>query len=387
MTEPRRVVVIGAGLAGGRTCVALREAGFGGKIVLIGAEEHLPYDRPPLSKSVLVSGGDTGLGYDFDGLAVTVRLSESARDLDLARRLVTTDRGDIRYDVLVAASGARPIRLPGEGRQIYLRTREDAEQLRNGLQPGARVVVIGGGWIGAEVATAALARGCTVTCLEGAEVPLAVQLGPEVAARLLPWWAGVDLRCGVHVREVTRDGVCLVDGTMVPADLVVTGVGVRAVTEWLAGSGLELDHGVAVDCDRRTSDNHVYAVGDVAARWSPRYSARVVGGHWDEAVNGPTAVAASIVGAPKGADDVPYFWSDQFGRKIQYVGQHGPEDRLVLREHDDPAKWGAAWVGADGELRAHLSVGAPRAMVNARQVIEEGRRMDMTSIGSLTALL
>ena len=387
MTGSGRVVVVGAGVAGGRTCVALREAGFGGDIVLVGAEQHPPYDRPPLSKAALLSGGDTTFGYDFDALDVKVRWGEQAESLDLAERLVTTSRGGLFYDVLVAATGAHPVRLPGTGDQNLLRTRDDADRLRHKLEPGARVVIVGAGWIGAEVATAALARGCTVTCLEGAETPLAVQLGHEVASRFLPWWAAADLRCGVQVREVTPDGVVLPDGSSIAADVVVTGVGVRPATQWLTGSGLELDRGVLVDCDRRTSDAHVYAVGDIASRWSPRYQSRVVGGHWDEAIHGPTAAAAAIVGAPKGIDDVPYFWSDQFGRKIQYVGQHSPDDHLVLRTSDDPAKWGAAWVGPDGVLRAHLSVGAPRAMANARAAIDQARRVDVESIRSLTSVM
>jgi NADPH-dependent 2,4-dienoyl-CoA reductase/sulfur reductase-like enzyme len=387
MRDERRVLVVGAGLAGGRTCVALRAAGFSGSITLVGAEPHTPYDRPPLSKAVLATGEDTTLDYDFEALEVTLRLGERAQALDRTQQVVRTDMAEHPYDVLVLATGAEPVRLPGDGRQICLRTREDAAEVHAALVPGARVVLVGAGWIGAEVATAALAHGCSVACLEYAPVPLAAQLGPDVAPRLVPWWEGVDLRTGVRVAEMTAAGVRLGDDTVVPADLVVTGLGVRPATGWLATSGLELDGGVAVDSDRRTSDPNVYAVGDVAARWSPRYAARVTGGHWDEAVNGPGAAAAAIVGAPKGVDDIPYFWSDQFGRKIQYVGQHAPSDRAVFRQHaTDPAKWGVAWLSSDDRLTAHLSVGFPKAVVRARAAIEDRRQVDLRALGSLDAV-
>lgn len=380
------IVVVGAGLAGGRTCVALRQLGHRGPVILIGAEEHLPYDRPPLSKAVLASGADPGLGLELDG--VDVRLGVRATGLDLAATTLTTDAGEVSYDVLVLATGAEPVRLPGEGRQVSLRTREDATLIRAELRPGSRVVLVGAGWIGAEVATAAVAAGCRVTCLEGGAAPLAGPLGAEVAARFLPWWREVDLRTGVQVEEITADGVRLRDQTLAPADLVVTGVGVRPAVGWLAESGLELaGGGVAVDGDGRTSDPAVFAVGDVAARWSPRLGARVHAGHWDEAVNGASAVAQTIVGAAAGADRVPYFWSDQFGRKVQYVGQHGPADRAVLREHDDPEKWGVAWLAEDGRLTAHLNVGYPKAMVQARVAVEEQRRVDDEAVRRLDAAL
>ncbi|MET8217166.1 NAD(P)/FAD-dependent oxidoreductase [Streptomyces hirsutus] len=382
---PQRVVVVGGGIGGGRTCAALRSAGFDGEIVLIGDELHEPYDRPPLTKAFLHGDVDLDLGLGLAELEVSFARDERATGLDLAHRRVTTDRSSHDYDFLVIATGACPVTLPGDGPQVTLRTREDAERLRESLVPGARLVVIGAGWIGAEVSTAALTRGCRVTCVELGAAPLEGPLGPEVGRRLLPWWQDVDLRTSTRVREVSAEGVVLADGELIPADAVVTGVGVRADTDWLARAGLAVEAGgVAVDADRRTSDPHVFAVGDVAARWSDLLGRRVHPGHWDEAVNGALAAAGSIVGTPKSADDVPYFWSDQFGRKLQYVGQRHPGDRVFLREHDDPERWGAAWIDAEGRLSAHLSVGFPRSMVQARVAIAERRIIDLSRVGSLT---
>ena len=381
---PQRVLVVGGGLGGGRTCVALRSAGFTGEIVLVGEELLAPYDRPPLTKACLHQEVDTDLGLGLAELGVDFAPGERAETLDLARRRVWTDRSARDYDFLVVATGARPVTLPGAGPQVTVRTATDADRLRRSMVPGARVVIIGAGWIGAEVATAALSHGCQVTCVELGSTPLEGPLGPTVGSRVLPWWADVDLRTSTAVREVTADGVLLADGELIGADVVVTGVGVRAETGWLAEAGLVVESGaVSVDMDRRTSDPFVFAVGDVAARWSDLLGQRVHAGHWDEAVNGAVAAASAIMGTPKAVDDVPYFWSDQFGRKLQYVGQHRPDDRVTLREHDDPARWGAAWTDAEGRLTAHLSVGFPRAMVQARAAIAERRIVDPGRVGSL----
>lgn len=385
------VVVVGAGMAGARTCSALRAEGHDGEIVLVGQEQHLPYDRPPLSKAALAAEAnstfDTTFDIDYSRLQVKLRLGETATAVDARTRALTTDRGRLTYDALVVATGAAPVRLPGDGEQNLLRTREDAAALRAGLVPGGRVVVVGAGWIGAEVATAAVARGCRVRVLEAAAAPLAGVLGEEVGRRMLPWWRDVDLRTGVRVAEVRDRAVLLTDGTEVSGDLVVVGVGVHPVVGWLAGSGLTIDRAVAVDAGRRSSDSAIYAVGDAAARWSDRYRTRIPAGHWDEAVTGPLAAARSIVGSGPITDDVPYFWSDQFGRKVQYVGHHAPGDRVVVREGGDPNRWAAAWLSPDGVLRAHLSVSAPRHMVHARRAVDEQRTYEPEYLRSLGAVL
>lgn len=365
-----RVVVVGGGLAAARSCTALRRAGFTGELVMVAAERHLPYDRPPLSKDVLRGERDrAGLPFDPEALAVRVRTGTRATGLDLARRRVETTDGAVDFDGLVIATGASPVRLPGDGPQFVLRTLEDAWALRERLRPGTRVVVVGASWIGAEVATAALAAGCRVTCLEAGPAPLAQALGERAGRVFQPWWEGVDLRLGTPVARVRDDGVELADGGTVPADVVITGVGVRPETAWLAGSDLVVDRGVVVDEHLRASAPGVVAVGDVAARWSPRFGTRVVAEHWDDAANAPAvAVAALLAGEDAGDlpvyDPVPYFWSDQFGHKIQYVGHHGRHDRCEIT--DDGA---VRWFDASGRLTAWLGVDRPRDLVAARRAV------------------
>ena len=236
------------GLSGARSCEALRAQGFTGRITLVGQEPDGPYDRPPLSKAVLLgSRDDTKLATDLDVLDVDRRLGVAAMAVRVADYLLQTTDGDIAYDGLVIATGATPIRLPGDGTQHTLRTIHDALQLREKLTPGSRVVIVGASWIGAEVATAALARGCDVTCIEAAATPVAASLGELVGARLLPLWGGVRVVLGAAVAQIGHGAVHLADGTDVPADVVVVGVGVRPETRWLTGSGLTLDRGVVVD--------------------------------------------------------------------------------------------------------------------------------------------
>ena len=383
-----RVVVVGGGIGGGRTCAALRSEGFTGQITLVSAEEHDPYDRPPLSKACLTDSADPGLGIDLDDLEVRVLRGARATELDRETRTVATTDGDLTYDTLVLATGSAPVRLPGDGEQLTLRTREDCEKLRAALQPGARIVIVGAGWIGAEVATAAREFGCSVICVEAGDGPHAGPFGTAVAQRLAAMWEGVDLRTRAGVAAIGDASVRLTDGTLLPTDAVVVGVGARADLDWLADAGLEVDRqGVCVDSDRRTSDPKIYAVGDIASRWSNRLSQRIHTGHWDEATTGAAVVAGSIMQSRKGDDDIPYFWSDQFGCKIQYVGQHRQDDRLVVREHPTTDRWGAVWVDSSNRVTAHLSVGFPRAMVQARTAIAEGREVDTEALTDLTARL
>ncbi|ANY21856.1 NAD(P)/FAD-dependent oxidoreductase [Gordonia terrae] len=383
-----RVVVLGGGIGGGRTCAALRSEGFDGHITLIGGEEHDPYDRPPLSKACLTESADPGLGLDFEELEVSVRRGVWATGLDRGAKIVATTGGDIGYDTLVLATGSAPVRLPGPGEQLTLRTREDAEKLAAVLRPGARMVIVGAGWIGAEVATAAKGFGCSVVCVEAGDGPHAGPFGAAVSQRMAEMWEGVDLRVRTGVAEVEDAGVRLIDGTLLTADAVVVGVGSRADVGWLAAAGLDVDrHGICVDSGRRTNDPSIYAIGDVASRWSDRLSARVHTGHWDEAAVGGAVAARSIMHCDRGTDDIPYFWSDQFGRKVQYVGQHRRGHRLIVRDHPTTDRWGAVWLDECDRVAAHLSVGFPRAMIHARSAIADGRRVDRRTLADLTAPL
>jgi len=260
------VVVVGGGLSGSRTCTELRKQGYPGPIVLLGAETALPYDRPPLSKAVIRGKRESKpLKADYTGLDIDVRLGTVAESLDLTDRRVLTADGPIEFSHLVIASGATPIRLPGRGEQLVLRTDVEAAALRDRLQPGAHVVIVGASWIGAEVASAALERGCRVTGVEYHPAPLAQTFGAHIGGRFAHWWEGAELRTSQRVAGVEPDGVHLEDGEVIAADLVVTGIGVRAATAWLADSGLQLLPAVAIDEYLRTSDRAVYALSDAGA--------------------------------------------------------------------------------------------------------------------------
>jgi NADPH-dependent 2,4-dienoyl-CoA reductase/sulfur reductase-like enzyme len=346
---------------------------------MVTAETHIPYDRPPLSKGILLGAAErTTLEIDYAGLRVDVRTGVRATGLDVAGRILRTDVGDLGWDALVIATGADPIRLPGSGEQVTLRTIDDALALRDRLAPGVRIVVIGSGWIGAEVATAAKARGCDVICLERDELPLARAFGNEVGKRILPWWDGIDLRLRTDVQFVGDTGVQLAGSHSVDADLVVTGIGARPAVTWLAGSGLELDHGLVTDEWLRAAPR-IAAVGDAAAWLSRRYGCRLRVEHWDNAGQAPAiAVAALLADDVCGIepyDPIPYFWSDQLGHKVQYVGRHELEHTVVWRERAD-GTWTCCWLDAQHRLAAALVTDLPRECAQAQALIARGSILD-----------
>ena len=369
--EDGRIVVVGGGLASARLCTVLRRKKFRGSLIVVGAENVPPYDRPPLSKEVLAGKrDDAALAFDVEKLDVDLRLGTRATGLDTHARILTTDTGEIPYDALAIATGAVPTLLPGDGPQLTLRTLADALELRSRLLPGARVVVAGASWIGAEVSTMALADGCRVTCVEYGSEPFVGALGAEVGAALRSWWADVDLRTGTAIASVEPDGVRLDDGQLLAADVVVTGIGVRPDLSWLAGSGLQTDRGVLTDTRCRTNVAGVVALGDVAQRWSHHTGSHGLIGHWDEASMVATAAAASLLDWGQGPehDPVPYFWSDLFGHKLQYVGRHGPEDEVNLERHPDGSLRRVLWSN-DGGLTAWLGVDASKDVVKARMAV------------------
>jgi len=376
----RRVVVVGGGIAGGRVCEALRRKGFAGSLVLVGEEARAPYDRPPLSKQVLTSGlTDTTLPLELP--EVEIRRPVNAEGVDGS--VLRTSAGELGFDTLVVATGATPVRLPGDG-ALTLRTIDDALALRDRLRPGLRLIIVGAGWIGAEVATAAATAGCQVTVIDLDPVPLAVALGAQVAAVLLPWWraAGVGLELGVGVREADADRVALSDGRVLAADLVLVAVGVRPATGWLAGSGVDLDRGVVTDGQcRSVSRDDVFAVGDAAAWHSRRYGRLMRLQHWDDALRAPETVAAVLTGDHDAVHDpVPYIWSDQFGRTIALAGHHDQSDRLIWRGAVRPDDWTACWVDAAGRLRALATVGRPRDLVAGWRRIHTALPCDLATL-------
>ncbi|MGM9383495.1 NAD(P)/FAD-dependent oxidoreductase [Streptomyces antibioticus] len=375
-------------MAGVQTAVALREQGFDGTVTLIGAEPHQPYDRPPLSKAVLLGKAEhSAFDVDFESLGIDLVLGREVLGLRPADRALDTETGPVPYDVLVVATGAEPIRLPGaEGVPgvHLLRTLDDAERLRPVLADRHDVVVVGAGWIGAEFATAAREAGCAVTVVEAADRPLAGALPAEVAAPMTGWYAdaGIDLRTHTRVDRVEPGAVVLDDGSRLPADAVVVGIGARPATGWLTGSGVELGaYGeVVADASLRTSVPEVYAVGDCASFPSGRYGERLLVHHWDNALQGPRTVAANILGAATGRppvvyDPVPYFWSEQFGRFVQYAGHHAAADTTLWRGDPAGPAWTVCWLRED-RLVALLAVGRPRDLAQGRRLIESGTAMD-----------
>lgn len=371
-------------MAGVQTAVALREQGFTGTVTLIGAEPHQPYDRPPLSKAVLLGKAEgSAFDIDFEALDIDLRLGSEALGVRPGDHELDTDAGPVPYDVLVVATGAEPIRLPGaEGVPgvHLLRTLDDADRLRPVLTRQHDIVVVGAGWIGAEFATAAREAGCAVTVVEAADRPLAEALPAEVAAPMAAWYAdsGASLRTGARVERVEPGAVVLDDGSRVPADAVVVGIGARPATAWIAGSGIELGahREIVADDHLRTSLPDVYAVGDCASFPSGRYEERLLVHHWDNALQGPRTVALNIVGqTPAAYDPVPYFWSEQFGRFVQYAGHHTSADTLVWRGAPSGASWSVCWL-RETRLVALLAVGRPRDLAQGRKLIEAGATMD-----------
>ncbi|MFI0158456.1 NAD(P)/FAD-dependent oxidoreductase [Streptomyces albidoflavus] len=390
------MVVVGAGMAGVQTAVALREQGYEGPVTLLGAEPHPPYDRPPLSKAVLLGTAEgSAFDVDFEGLGIGLRLGVAVTGVRPAAHLVDTDAGPVPYTALVLATGAEPLALPGtqDHPAVHLlRTLDDATRLRPVLADRRTVVVVGAGWIGAEFATAAREAGCHVTVVEAAERPLAGALPPEAAEPMAAWYAeqGVELLTGVAVSRVEDHGVRLADGRLLPADAVVVGIGARPATGFLAGSGIALDaHGaVLADGLLRASVPDVYAVGDCASFPSARYGRRLLVHHWDNALQGPRTVAAALTGQePAPYDPVPYFWSEQFGRFVQYAGHHAPEDLLVHRGDPHAAAWSLCWLSPAGALRAVLTVGRPRDLTQGRELIASGAPLAPSRVADPTVPL
>jgi NADPH-dependent 2,4-dienoyl-CoA reductase/sulfur reductase-like enzyme len=344
----RTVAVVGASLAGLSAARSLRKQGYDGRLVVIGDELHRPYDRPPLSKEFLagtLGEADLALESDDEDLGVEWLLGARATGLDRADRAVRlADGREVRADGIVVATGAAARTLPGsEGLAgvHVLRTLDDARALRDELARGGRLVVIGGGFVGAEVASTAYGLGLDVTVIEAAPTPLAGPLGADMGTIVSGLHAdhGVRLLCGVGVKglsgESRVDAVLLEDGRGVPADTVVVGVGARPCVDWLQGSGIELDNGVKCGADGRTSLAGVVAVGDCANWYDPRAGAHRRVEHWTGARERPDAAVATLLagGAVEpGVPRPPYFWSDQYGVKIQFAGHAAGADTVTIEE-------------------------------------------------------
>lgn len=379
----RTVAVVGASLAGLSAARSLRKQGYDGRLVLIGDEPHRPYDRPPLSKEFLagtIGEADLVLEADGEDLRAEWLLGARATGLDRTRRAVRlADGAEVRADGVVIATGAAARGLPGSAGLAgvhTLRTLDDARALRAELARGGRLVVIGGGFIGAEVASTARALGLEVTVVEAAPTPLAGPLGEHMGAVVSGLHAdhGVRLLCGVGVKglggERQVDSVLLEDGRGVPADIVVVGVGARPCVEWLEGSGVALDNGVKCGADGRTSLAGVVAVGDCANWYDPRAGAHRRVEHWTGARERPDAAIATLLagGAVEpGVPRPPYFWSDQYGVKIQFAGHAAGADSVSVEEGAAEDRDVLAVYRRAGRPVAVLGMNRPRSFTRWRR--------------------
>lgn len=379
----RTVAVVGASLAGLSAARSLRKQGYDGRLVVIGDELHRPYDRPPLSKEFLAGTlGEADLALESDGedLSAQWLLGIRATGLDRTERAVRlADGREVRADGVVIATGAAARVLPGtEGLAGVhaLRTLDDARALRDELARGGRLVVIGGGFIGAEVASTAYALGLDVTVVEVAPTPLAGPLGETMGGVVsgLHMDHGVRLLCGVGVKGLSGerrvDAVLLEDGRSIPADIVVVGVGASPCVDWLAGSGVELDNGVKCGADGRTSLAGVVAVGDCANWYDPRAGGHRRVEHWTGARERPDAAVAALLagGAVEpGVPRPPYFWSDQYGVKIQFAGHAAGADSVTVEEGTTDDRNVLAVYRRGGQPVAVLGMNQPRLFMRWRK--------------------
>ncbi len=390
----RPIVIVGASLGGAKAAQALREAGYTGGIVLIGEEHERPYERPPLSKGYLLGKSSREKIYVhppqwYAEHDVTLRLGTRVVSIDPAAHTVTlADNGQVEYAKLLLTTGSVPRRLPVPGGDFggvhYLRRVEDSERIRKEFRPGARIVVIGAGWIGLETTAAARTAGAEVTVLEAAELPLLRVLGREVAQVFADLHRdhGVDLRFGVKVAELTGadgrvTGVRLADDTVVPADAVVVGVGIAPDTELAETAGLVVDNGIKTDEHLRTSDPDIHAAGDVANAFHPQLGRHIRVEHWANAVNQPQTAARAMLGEDAVYDRVPYFFSDQYDLGMEYVGwvEPGGYDRVVFRGDPATREFIAFWLG-EGKVLAGMNVNVWDVTDPIRSLIRSGRVVD-----------
>jgi 3-phenylpropionate/trans-cinnamate dioxygenase ferredoxin reductase subunit len=409
MPDDTSYVIVGASLAGAKAAETLRAEGFTGPIVLVGTEHELPYERPPLSKDYLLGKAerDSIFVHPAQWYAdnnIDLRTGVTVTEIDrAAHAVVLADGTRIEYGKLLLTTGSSPRRLTIEGADLsgvhYLRSVGDSDRLKAAFGEGVRVAVIGAGWIGLETAAAARNAGADVTVLEMAELPLLRVLGREVAAVFadLHREHGVDLRFGIQVAAITGEGgkatgVRLGDGSTVPADIVVVGIGVTPNVELAQAAGLKVDNGVRVDAGLCSSDPHIYAAGDVASAYHPVLGQHIRVEHWANALNQGPAAGKSMLGQDVAYDRVPYFFSDQFDLGMEYSGYVEPDGyaQVVFRGDVPGREFIAFWLDGADRVLAGMNVNVwdvtdpIQALVRAARPVDPAALADPSvDLGSL----
>jgi 3-phenylpropionate/trans-cinnamate dioxygenase ferredoxin reductase subunit len=387
-------VIVGAGMAGGKAAETLREEGFDGRVVLIGSEPERPYERPPLSKDYLRGESERAAVYLqedaswYEQHEIELRASTSVDSLDVGERAVVLEGGErVDYDALLLATGAEPRRLTVPGADLegvhVLRTLEDCDALRGVLDRGGRLVVVGAGWIGCEVAASARQRGMEVAVIEPQSVPLERVLGAELGAfyRDVHLDHGVVLGLGTGVEAIEGAGrverVRASDGETFEADAVLIGVGVTPRTA-LAGGVLDVDDGILVDAGLRTSVEGVFAAGDVASQDHPLLG-RLRVEHWANALEQGPAAARAMLGQDVSYDRVPYFFSDQYDVGMEYAGHSRPDDDVVFRGDPATREFVAFWL-RDGRVAAGMNVNVWDVNEHIQALVRSGMTVDVARL-------
>ncbi|MDT9664152.1 FAD-dependent oxidoreductase [Rhodococcus qingshengii] len=395
MSTNRRFVIVGGGLAGAKIAEALRDRDFDGEITVLSEEDHLPYERPPLSKEFFA--GKKTLpeftvhdGEWFRDHHVDLRPGTTATAIDPAAHTVSLPDGStISYDKLALATGSRSRRLdiPGSDAEgvHYVRTVDQAAALLRTLAADKKLVVVGAGWIGLEIAASARGFDVDVTVLEHAGLPLESTLGPEMGEvfAALHRQNGVDLRTGTDVTAISVDGghasgVTLIDGTVIPADAVLIAVGALPNTELASEAGIDVENGVLVDAGLQSSDPDVVAVGDIAAAQHPILNARIRVEHWANALNQPETAAETMLGRPAEYVRMPYFFTDQYDLGMEYVGHapHGGYSRVVTRGDVDKREFLAFWLDSANKVLAGMNVNIWDAGDAIKELVASSRPVD-----------
>jgi 3-phenylpropionate/trans-cinnamate dioxygenase ferredoxin reductase component len=389
-------VIVGASLAGAKAAETLREEGFDGRILLFGDEPERPYERPPLSKEYLRGEADSKPYVHDESFyadnAIELHTSSPVERIDPAAGVVTLAAGGhVGFDRLLLTTGAEPRRLPLPGAELegvhYLRTTADSEAIRERIEAGGRLVTIGAGWIGSEVAASAKQKGCEVTLLEMAQLPLERVLGPELGAlyRDIHVEHGVDFIGAASVEGIEGEGrveaVRLAGDRRIEADFVVVGVGIAPRVELAREAGLDLDNGIVVDQWLRTSAERVYAAGDAANAYHPFYDTRIRVEHWANALNQGPAAARNMLGREQPYERIPYFFSDQYDVGMEYSGHATEWDEVVFRGDPESREFIAFWL-RDGRVLAGMNVNVwdvtdpIQALIRSRAAVDRGLLTD-----------